>query len=167
MQDLVNERGLGSRIFVDSAGTIAYHSGEAADSRMRAAASSRGYDLRSRARQIQPDDLREFDLVIAMDHDNLTAIRELAETYGLPSEHVRLLGAFLDEDSLDDEPPDVPDPYYGGPRGFDHAIDMIETACPKILRHLLAETALADVDTSGSGTSDSGTSNSGTSDDAP
>lgn len=134
-QHLLAERGLDDRVYVDSAGTIAYHVGNLSDPRMREAAHRRGYELTSRARQIQPEDLREFDLVIVMDEDNLHDVRELAATYDLPADPVRKLGEYLDPVML----PDVPDPYYGGAQGFEQVIDMIERACPKILDALFEE----------------------------
>ena len=134
-QHLLAERGLDDRVYVDSAGTIAYHVGELSDPRMREAAHRRGYELTSRARQIQPEDLREFDFVIGMDEDNARDLRDLAATYDLPSGSIRKLGEFLDPDSA----PDVPDPYYGGSRGFERVLDMIERACPRILDALFEE----------------------------
>ncbi len=113
---------------IDSAGIIDYHSGRPADPRMRAAASERGYTLTSISRQVIFEDLDEFDLIVAMDRDNLRYLEELA---GGPQPHIRLLGSFLP--SWQDRPelaPDVPDPYYGGPQGFEDVLDMIERACP-------------------------------------
>ncbi len=133
MWAMVERRGLGDRITVDSAGTIGYHAGEPADGRMRQHAAERGYSLDSTARQVTLDDLDTFDLVIAMDRDNLADLQALA---GGPRDHVRMLGSFL-EDHTDDTAPDVPDPYYGGAAGFERVIDMIESACPAIIEHLL------------------------------
>ena len=131
---LVEREGCADAIAVDSAGTISYHRGEHPDSRMRHAASKRGYRLESRARQIRREDLDIFDLIIAMDSENLGDIRSLLRK-GEPGEHIRLLSAFLP----DGHPVDVPDPYYGGADGFDLVIDMIEEACPRILEHLRGE----------------------------
>ncbi len=128
MKSLVSHSGLSDQIYVDSAGTSSYHIGALPDARMRAAASRRGYDLSSRARSILPQDLRDFDLVIAMDRDNYRAI------HGLTSDaapNVRLLSEFLDEQW----PQNVPDPYYGGDDGFEFVLDMLEAACPNILSH--------------------------------
>ena len=132
-QHFVAAGGYAELIQVDSAGTIAHHVGERADARMRAAAQRRGYELHSIARQVQSQDLEIFDLVLAMDHDNL---HELERVRG-PSPHIRLLGSFLDEWKGIEEVPAVPDPYYGGERGFEEVLDMIEAACPAILRHCL------------------------------
>jgi len=134
LRKMVAQRGLEARIVVDSAGTTGYHVGEKADRRMRAAAGSRGYPLTGVARQIGPADIDAFSLIVPMDRDNLHDIRRLVAD-GQPSNHIQLLSAFLPKGA----PPDVPDPYYGGPQGFDVVIDMIEDACPVILRHLLGE----------------------------
>lgn len=128
LQELVKQRGLESEVGIDSAGTINYHAGNPADSRMRAAASQRGYELQSRARQVTPTDLDNFDLVVAMDTDNY---RDLQSLSSAPTAEVRMLSDFLNRD---DWPKDVPDPYYEG--GFDFVIEMVEAACPKILEHL-------------------------------
>ena len=77
MKAIVKQHDLGEEIFVDSAGTINYHAGNQADQRMREAAEQRGYQLESLARQITKDDCEEFDLIIAMDHDNLSYCQEL------------------------------------------------------------------------------------------
>ncbi len=117
---------------VDSAGTHGYHVGEPADQRMRAAAELRGYELKSRGRQVTSADLdpSRFDLVLAMDADNHRVLQELADG---PKSHIRVFSDYLD----DDWPSDVPDPYYGGPEGFDAVLDMLEAGCPVILQTLM------------------------------
>ena len=92
-------------------------------------ASRRGYQLTSRSRKVNTNDLQEFDLVIAMDRNNH---RDLLAIENQPSAELKLLSHFLD----DQFPVDVPDPYYGGPAGFETVLDMIEAACPSILKHL-------------------------------
>lgn len=130
MLDVVAKSGLSDVVKVDSAGTGGWHVGEMADSRMRAAAGARGYDLQSRARQVSAADIDQFDLVIAMDQSNLENLKRLANS---KADNIHMLGEYLDADN----PPDVPDPYYGGESGFDHVVDMIEEACPKILKALM------------------------------
>lgn len=127
MRACLAERGLDGRFEVESAGTDAYHVGEAADPRMREAASERGYVLDSTARQVTEQDFERFDLVVAMDRSNFEDLQALAppEANG----KLRLLSEFLPEGS----PRDVPDPYWGGPRGFDQVLDLLEAACPAIL----------------------------------
>ena len=126
----VNQQGAAEDFYIDSAGTIDYHSGNPADPRMREAAARRGYTLTSVSRQVTPEDLEEFDLIVAMDRDNLAELQYLAG--GSPN-NVRLLGSFLPEHQ---GPPEqalqVPDPYYGGSQGFEVVLDMLERACPGI-----------------------------------
>lgn len=129
LQTLVTELGLEDLIIVDSAGTIGYHAGHAADSRMQMTARRRGIDLHSRSRKITYGDLETFELVIAMDRENYADIQLI---HPQPTAEIKLLSDFLD----DSWPSDVPDPYYGGADGFEYVMDMIEAACPKILQHL-------------------------------
>ena len=119
---------------VDSAGTHGYHVGEPADSRMQAAAEARGYELKSRGRQVTAEDLDpvRFDLVLAMDSDNHKILQELSTG---PSQHIRVFSDYLD----DQWPRDVPDPYYGSDEGFDKVLDMLEAGCPLILQTLMGE----------------------------
>ena len=134
MRQLVAEHGLEAEIEVDSAGTIAYHAGEPPDPRMREAAARRGYRLDGRARQIRREDFARFDLIVAMDRNNATDILALSGGGdGVNEAEVRLLSEFLPAGA----PADVPDPYYGGAKGFETVLDMIEQACPAILARLV------------------------------
>ena len=132
LQSIVDDQGLSGSISIDSAGTIGYHDGKPADSRMRAAAKKRGYDLLSRSRKIIYSDLENFDLVIAMDRENL---QDIMAIHPEPSATIKLLSSYLG----DDWPSDVPDPYYGGEAGFEYVLDMIEAACPQIVADLSVE----------------------------
>lgn len=132
LQALIAERGLDGAVEVDSAGTIRYHVGEPADARMRRAAEERGYRLESRARQVTAADLDAFERVIALDRDNLAELEELA---GGSRPHLRLLSHYLPDGS----PVEVPDPYWGGDRGFEEVLDLLERAAPAILDDLLGE----------------------------
>ncbi len=123
----VEQQDAADNINVDSAGTIDYHRGKPADPRMRAAASRRGYTLTSLSRQVIPEDLDEFNLIVAMDRDNLWYLQELA---GGARTNIRLLGSFLPEyQGHPEQAPEVPDPYYGGAQGFEKVLDMLERAC--------------------------------------
>ena len=124
-------RGLGHRIEVDSAGTGGWHAGDLPDPRMRAAAARRGLALTSRARQVRRDDFARFDLIVAMDRDNLANLEALGRAR--PGQ-LFLLSELLGPDW----PIDVPDPYYGGPAGFDKVLDMLEAAMPALLERTLA-----------------------------
>jgi protein-tyrosine phosphatase len=132
MRHYVAERGLADRVEIDSAGTIDYHEGSLPDPRSRQAAAARGYRLDSCARQVTAADLARFDLIVAMDRDNLEYLDRL-DRDGRHEAKLRLLSSFLPPGG----PEDVPDPYYGGAKGFDRVLDMIEAACPAILTHLL------------------------------
>ena len=124
----VEQQGVAENFYIDSAGTIDYHSGKPADPRMREAAANRGYTLASISRQVTPEDPEDFDLIVAMDRDNLWELQHLA---GGPRHSLRLLGSFLPEhQGRPEQAAQVPDPYYGGPQGFEEVLDMIERACP-------------------------------------
>jgi protein-tyrosine phosphatase len=116
---------------VDSAGTADYHVGQPPDPRTRAAAARRGYDLSAlRARVVEPADFERFDLILAMDRENLRALRRRA-----PKQAHERLRLFL-EFAAEPDPQDVPDPYYGGPNGFEEVLDLIEEATRGLLAHL-------------------------------
>jgi protein-tyrosine phosphatase len=118
-------------IEVDSAGTAAYHTGEPPDPRTRQAAARRGYDLtRQRARIVEPADFERFDLILAMDRENLRVLRQRAPAQA--RERLRLFLEFAPEAG----PQDVPDPYYGGPNGFEEVLDLVEAAARGLLAHL-------------------------------
>jgi len=133
-QHFVDDAGYNDVIHVDSAGVIDYHAGNPADSRMREAAARRGYSLTSIARQVLAEDIVNFDLIVAMDLDNLMELQRLANG---PSPHIRMLGTFLNGSDSNALARSVPDPYYGGPQGFEEVLDMIEEACPRMLDHCL------------------------------
>jgi len=119
---------------IESAGTSDYHLGEPADGRMMAAAEARGYEIRSKGRQVTREDLQpgRYDLVLAMDAENHATLQKMAG--GLQT-HIRMFSDYLD----DTWPPDVPDPYYGEDDGFDKVLDMLEEGCPVILQTLMGE----------------------------
>jgi protein-tyrosine phosphatase len=125
MRRLIDDAGLD--IEVDSAGTGGWHVGEPPDERATLAARRRGVTLSGAARQVRPADFRRFDMLIAMDRANLRELLAIAPDEEAAS-RVRLLVA----DS------DVPDPYYGGDRGFETVLDMVETACRELLDELRA-----------------------------
>ena len=116
---------------VDSAGTAGYHVGAPPDPRTRAAAARRGYDLSAlRARLVEPADFERFDLILAMDRENLSVLRQRAPAVAM--ERLRLLLEFAPQSGSED----VPDPYYGGPNGFEEVLDLIEAATRGLLTHL-------------------------------
>ena len=138
MQALVAEAGLEARIEVDSAGTDAYHVGERADPRSRSTAQQRGVLLLSVGRRFEADDFARFDYVLAMDHENLERLHARARNKADRTK--TLLLRTFEGDAFADEP--VPDPYYGGPAGFDDVFDICERSCRGLLAHIRKEHAL-------------------------
>jgi len=130
-QHLVNERGLHPYFYIDSAGTSAWHIGEPANSKSRQMANKHGVKLNSRARKFEPADLEEFDLILAMDRENLQNIRQL-DTQNRFSDKIKLMRDY-DPQPGDDE---VPDPYYGGMDGFQHVFDVVHRSCAALLDEL-------------------------------
>ncbi|MEN3292466.1 MAG: low molecular weight protein-tyrosine phosphatase [Burkholderiales bacterium] len=121
---LIEEAGLQDLVRVDSAGTHDYHEGEPPDPRAQAAALRRGYDLSSlRARQIAEADFRDFDLLLAMDANNLALIESMC-----PFQHRSKLGLLMSY-APKAKSPFVPDPYCRGAADFDKVLDCIEDAC--------------------------------------
>lgn len=129
----VKDRGWEHLVAVDSAGTAAYHEGEQADRRSRAVAHRRGYDLDSIARQFKKEDLDRFDYVLAMDAQNLVDLQRLVVQGHNPKARLALLRDF---DPSAPQGSSVPDPYYGGARGFDEVLEQCERACDGLLDHL-------------------------------
>jgi protein-tyrosine phosphatase len=128
---LVEQEGLLDEIQIDSAGTHAYHVGEPPDSRAQQTAARRGIDLSQlRGRKATPRDLEEFDYVLAMDNENFHNLKAIAEP-----QHVNRIRLFLDY-APDLGIREVPDPYYGGPDGFDRVLDMIEEAALGLLAEI-------------------------------
>jgi protein-tyrosine phosphatase len=133
MHYLVDEAGLGGHIEIDSAGTAAYHTGERADSRSREAAQRRGIRLESIARQARPEDFHRFDYILAMDRSNHDELARIAPG----DDALDRLHMFRSFDPDSAPGAGVPDPYYGGARGFDEVLDICEAACRGLLDHLV------------------------------
>ena len=129
---LVAEQGLADQFTIDSAGTHGYHIGDPPDHRAQVTAARRGYDLSTlRARQVTRADFEQFDYVLAMDEGNLDILLRACPASLIP--RVRL---FLDfAEGIEER--EVPDPYYGGPDGFEHVLDLVETAGERLLQRLL------------------------------
>lgn len=131
MLHLLEKAGLEKEFVVDSAGILSYHQGELPDSRMRAHAIRRGYNLVHRSRPVCTEDFYNFDLIIGMDDRNIDDLNDRApgtEEQGkihrmteyctcIPADH-------------------VPDPYYGGTEGFEYVLDVLEDACARLLKEL-------------------------------
>jgi protein-tyrosine phosphatase len=121
----------GSSIEIDSAGTHDYHVGEPPDRRATAAAQRRGIDLSGlRARQVTDEDFARFDLILAMDRDNLDLLQRRA-----PAQYRERIKLVM-EYAPDAYTRQVPDPYYGGAKGFEEVLDLLEKAAQGFLREL-------------------------------
>ena len=120
-----------SHIHIDSAGTSGWHIGKRPDPRTVRAAEQRGYDMSAlRGRQVSAADFAGFDLILAMDRQNLADLQSMA-----PKNSVATLGLLLDfAEGVSTR--DVPDPYYGGDDGFEEVLDLIERASQGLIRHL-------------------------------
>ncbi|HEX6983403.1 MAG TPA: low molecular weight protein-tyrosine-phosphatase [Balneolaceae bacterium] len=130
-QHLVNERGLEAYFEVDSAGTSAYHSGQSANRHSQSTANRNGITLHSKARQLKTFDLDYFDMIVAMDNQNLANINQLVSGDG-HGQKVRQLREF------DPEPEhgEVPDPYAGGQKGFENVFRIVKRSCEHLLDEL-------------------------------
>ena len=136
---LVRDAGLEDRIEIDSAGTGGWHVGAPPDERATAAARRRGITLDGAARKVLADDFADFDLLLAMDHENHAELRRRAPDDAARAK-VRYLREF-DPASRERGDLEVPDPYYGGARGFDDVLDLVEAACAGLLAELRAQVA--------------------------
>ncbi|MDB6079623.1 MAG: protein tyrosine phosphatase [Akkermansiaceae bacterium] len=128
---LVESAGLSPRLEIDSAGTIGYHRGKGPDSRMAATLRDRGYTIAGRARQVTTADLEDFDLILVADEENLRDVRAL-DPAATHRDKIRLLVEFCETHDV----PRVPDPYYGGQRGFEEVADLVEDAARGLLKHV-------------------------------
>ncbi|MEX2160845.1 MAG: low molecular weight protein-tyrosine-phosphatase [Anaerolineales bacterium] len=126
------QAGLAQKYAVDSAGTGGWHAGEAPDERMQRTAARRGFHYTNRARQLERGDLDAFDLIIAMDLENKADIEALASKAEQRAK-IHLLREF---DPQASGAPAVPDPWYGGPTGFEDAYDIIERSVQGLLTAL-------------------------------
>lgn len=128
---MVEQAKLDHEITVDSAGTHAYHLGNAPDPRATAAASKRGYDISNLvSRQVTLDDFRDCDVILAMDWDNMSMLQQQC-----PRQYQHKIQLMMRYATEHDEAT-VPDPYYGGPDGFDTVLNYIEDSCTGLLEVL-------------------------------
>jgi protein-tyrosine phosphatase len=136
MRHLVQTAGVAGNFEIDSAGTGSWHIGEAPDRRSVAAAAARGIAIGGHARQVTGADFEHYDYILAADAYNFRDLQAIA-----PSDEdeakVHMLREFDPLSTPDDY--DVPDPYYGGPSGFDDVIDLVEAACRGLLEEVLAK----------------------------
>ena len=125
---LVRQAGLDDVVKVSSAGTHAFHAGEAPDKRAQAVAAKRGFDISDlKAARVKEKDFDEFDMILAMDWDNLSLLQQMAPKR--THHKLQLLMRFASEH----ETATIADPYYGNAQGFEQALDYIEDACAGLL----------------------------------
>ena len=130
----IKDRDLENLFFVDSAGTGGWHVGNLADPRMRETASLRGVELTSRSRQIDENDLYEFDHILVMDKDNLHAVKSLTpDPLNSCTSKIKLILSYSKDSKLEE----VPDPYYGGQDGFDKVLDLLDDAIDGLIDSLI------------------------------
>lgn len=134
MRKKVDDRNLSSDYEIDSAGLISYHEGEGADPRMKYHARQHGYRLTHISRPIREIDFELFDLIISMDDSNWDRLHCLAPTVEDETKIVRMTD-YCQAHTIDH----VPDPYYGGEKGFEHVIEILEDACEGLLDALETE----------------------------
>jgi protein-tyrosine phosphatase len=133
---IAEEEGVLDLFDIDSAGLGHWHIGQAPDTRAQKAARDRGIDISGQsARQVKHGDFARFDLLLAMDEANFQELVQLA-----PADARHKVRRFLDF-APKARTKDVPDPFFGGPEGFDHALDLIEQAARGLLASLTADAA--------------------------
>jgi protein-tyrosine phosphatase len=135
----LDEEGLTDRFRVDSAGTGSWHVGESPDHRSVRSAATHGVTLTGHARQVQPEDFDRFDYIVAMDQSNLSHLQQYQTNVGGDAV-LYLLREFDPEGGPGAE---VPDPYYGGPNGFEEVYKIVDRSCRAFLDHVLDEHGIA------------------------
>ena len=138
MRHILAAEGLEDHVEVDSAGTGSWHVGERADTRAREAAARRGIELTSVARQVQSRDFDDFDLILAADEFNRRELLKISGEDPDRTAKIRLLREF-DPNAWQEGDLELPDPYYGGPEGFEEVLDLVDAACRGLLRELEAD----------------------------
>ena len=128
---LIELDGCNEKFHLDSAGTMGYHQGELADERMRHHANVRGYNITHRSRPVVKSDFENFDMIIGMDEENMSLLRLKAPSDFYASKIFKMTDFCNKYDNTY-----VPDPYYGGDKGFQTVIDILEDACTGLLMHL-------------------------------
>lgn len=133
-KDLLCKNNLENQFYVDSAGTSGFHAGEKADPRMRETAKKRGFEITSISRQFNSDDFNKFDFIIGMDESNIANMSRLSESQDDANKLFKMTD-FASNKEYDH----VPDPYYGGPQGFDLVMDLLDDCCKGLLKHIQNE----------------------------
>ncbi len=136
MKDLVKKEGLENNFYIDSAGTSGWHNGGSADSRMISHAMRRGIELTSISRKFYPDsDFEKFDMIIGMDDSNINDLVAMSRNENERNKIYKMTDFCTRFDNVDM----VPDPYYGGDKGFELVLDILEDACSGLLNRIKLE----------------------------
>lgn len=138
MSGIVQKNDLQDIIKVDSAGTSGWHEGDLPDERMRIHGEKRGYDFCSRARKFKKSDFDDFDYIIVMDENNYNSVKSFASGKE-QVEKIHMINKFSVQYNDHDN---IPDPYYGGPSGFELVLDLLEDACEGLLQFIKKEHSL-------------------------
>jgi protein-tyrosine phosphatase len=128
---ITTSRGVSDQFFIDSAGISGFHQGEMADTRMRQHGALRGYHLTSLSRPVKKSDLDEFHWIIAMDDSNYEALNRIAKH---PSQFAKIHR--MTDFCAKGKASHIPDPYYGGDKGFENVIDLLEDCCEGLLNYI-------------------------------
>jgi protein-tyrosine phosphatase len=139
MRAIVAREGLQDEVEIDSAGTGSWHIGDPPDARSTEVAARRGIVMEGAARQVTEADFEAYDLLLAADEQNVAALRAMAPD-DAAADKVHLLREF-DPKSVAAGDLEVPDPYYGGPDGFEHVLDLVQDACEGLLEHVRSRSA--------------------------
>lgn len=133
MKHIVEQHNLADSFVIDSAGTSGWHAGELPDRRMRSHGADHGYDFSSRSRQFKTEDFDRFDNIVVMDNENYYDVMSMARNEE-DKKKVSYLTAYTKNHPNHRH---VPDPYYGGDRGFEIVIELLEDGCMGLLEHLV------------------------------
>lgn len=139
MRHMTKEHMMEDYVDIDSAGIGSWHAGELPDRRMRSHGSAHGYDFSSRARQIKQEDMQRFDHIIVMDDENYKDVTAMART----DEQRRKISRMTDFCKHHPGHTAVPDPYYGGDRGFELVIELLEDGCKELLKQIAQKHGVA------------------------
>ncbi len=133
------ERGIEERFAVDSAGTVSDHIGQQSDPRMRRTAAARGVTIDHRARRLVPADFVDFDLLVGMDDRHVSTMESMNDGGDVELRKMREFDPEVGDEVDLWTAPDVPDPWYGGMRGFEDVFEMIDRSCEVLVQRLVEE----------------------------
>lgn len=134
MKRIVEEAGLASEFFIDSAAIGSWHIGQLPDSRMRKCGAEHGYQFDSHARQFHTSDFSRFDYIAVMDNENYRTITSMAPSEADKQKVVRMADFLTSHTNSI-----IPDPYYGNYSDFELVIELLEDACQGLLKKILCK----------------------------